>query len=234
MKQLRFLLALAMVVVGMSSTMAQIEKGYIKMEITDVYSDNEQVMAMADMFKGSFTEIYFTPEKAYTNVNMMNGMNTTQVLMDKKTNENMMLMSIMGQKMKIDMNEDELKEMQTGSETPQMDYKHHKDVTKEILGFKCHKVDISGEATQGANMTMWVTEEISTDAHVTNGIQVDMLKGFPLEYVISMGGQIELTMKATDFKKDFDEAVFNVKTDGYKAMTMDEFLESMSSMGGGF
>ena len=33
-----------------------IEKAHIHMEITDVQSDNEQVMAMAGMFKGSFTD----------------------------------------------------------------------------------------------------------------------------------------------------------------------------------
>jgi hypothetical protein len=215
------------------AALAQIGKGYIKMEITDVYSENEQMMAMSGMFTGSTTEIYFTPDKAYTYVNMMNGMNVTQVLIDKKSNENVMLMSVMGQKMKIDMNEEEFKEMQAGAEDAKLNYEHFRDETKEILGFKCHKVKVSGESTQGADMTMWVTGEISTDAHVTNGIQTEMLEGFPLEYVISLGGQLELTMKATDFKKDFDESVFNLKTDGYQEMTLDEFMQSMGAMGGG-
>jgi hypothetical protein len=218
---------------GLQAATAQIDKGYIKMEITDVSSDNEQMMAMADMFKNSFTEIYFSPEKAYTVVNMMGGMNVTQVLMDMNTNKNVMLMSMMGQKIQIKLDESELNEMQgSGGDDVKINYEHFRDQTKDILGFNCHKVKISGEGTQGADMTMWVTDKIKTDAHVTRGVQVEALEGFPLEYVISMAGQMEMTMKATAFEKDFDKSVFNVDTSGYKEMTLDEFMEQMGAMGG--
>lgn len=232
MKQLRFLLVLALFVSGMQISQAQIDKGYLKMEITDISTDNEQLQAMSGMFTGSFTEVYFTPEKAYTLVNMMGGMNVTQVLVDRKTNDNKMLISMMGQKMLIEMNEEELKEMQAGSKDAEINYEHFRDETKDILGFACHKVKITGEATQGADMVLWVTEQIKSDAHITNGVQMDQLGGFPLEYVISFGGQMELTMKATKFEKTFDSSVFNIETEGYKKMTLDEFLESMKSMGG--
>lgn len=234
MKYLRLLFVLTLVVSGLQASVAQIKTGYVKMEITDVTTENEQLQAMAGMFTGSFTEVYFTPESAFTLVNMMGGMNITQVKIDKKTNENVMLMSVMGQKMKINMNEDELKEMQAGAADAKIDYKHFKDETKDILGFKCHKVQISGESTGGADMIMWVTDEISTEAHIANGVQTDLLQGFPLEYVISVAGQMEMTMKATKFEKEFDKAVFNLDTEGYKEMTMDEFMQTMSSMGGGF
>jgi hypothetical protein len=233
MKQLRFLLVLALFVSGIQFSQAQIDKGYLKMEITDISTDNEQLQGMSGMFTGSFTEVYFTPEKSYTLVNMMGGMSVTQVLVDKKSNANQMLISAMGQKMLIEMNQEELKEMQAGAENAEIEYKHFRDETKEILGFPCHKVNISGAGTQGADMVMWVTEEISTDAHVTNGVQMDELGGFPLEYIISFAGQMELTMKATQFEKTFDSSVFNLDTEGYKKMTMDEFMDTMKSMGGG-
>jgi hypothetical protein len=233
MKHLKLFLLATIVLFGLQAATGQIDKGYIKMEITDVSSDNEQMMAMADMFKNSFTEIYFSPEKAFTVVNMMGGMNVTKVLMDMKTNENVMLMSMMGQKIKIKLDKAELDQMQGGGEqAPQINYEHFRDETKEIVGFKCHKVKISGDAAQGADMTLWVTDKIKTAAHVTNGIEVEALEGFPLEYVISLAGQLEMTMKATAFEKDFDKSVFEVDTTGYKEMTMDQFMEQMGGMGG--
>ena len=236
MKIFNTLLTLALIFFGFAAGLTQtIERGYIKMEITDIQSDNEQMMAMSGMLKGSTTEIYFSPEKAYTKANMMGGMSQTIVLVDLKSGKNMMLMNIMGQKMKINMSEDELKEMQSGNEGDQkLNYKHFKDQTKEILGFKCHKVEVLMDAGGDSNMTLWVTDKIKTTAHVSNGIMMEDLGGFPLEYVFSMGGQLDLTMQATDFKKDFDAAIFDVKTDGYKEMTMEEFIETMGGMGGGF
>ena len=232
MKQLKILALVTLVFTGLQSATAQIEKGFVRMEITDVQTDNEQMQAMAGMFKGSFTEVYFNKEKAYTNLNMMNGMNVTQVLVDRKTDKSIMLMSIMGQKMQINMSEEELKEMQSGSPDADINYEHFRDETKDILGFTCHKVKIAGQNAGSADMTIWVTDKIKSDAHISNGIQMDALGGFPLEYVISVGGQLEMTMTATDFKKDFDEKVFNVDTAGYKVMTMDEFMQSMGGMGG--
>jgi len=118
-----------------------------------------------------------------------------------------------------------------GAGDTEIKYRHFKDKTKEILGFICHKVELDVDQA-GGSMTLWVTDQIKTAAHVSNGIQTEQLEGFPLAYVFSMGGQMEMTMEAVDFKKDFDSSVFNVKTDGYKEMTMDEFIESMGGMGG--
>jgi len=244
MKYVNFVLSLMMMVVTMQTITAQkvLDKAHIHMEITDIQSDNEDLMAMSAMLKGSTTDIYFTPEKSYTKAtpeksytkaNMMGGMSQTVVLIDHKTNENLMLMTMMGQKMKINMSEDELKEMQTGSEDPaNVDYKHFKDQTKDILGFNCHKVQVMVEAGEGVNMTLWVTDEIISTAHITNGVQADLLGGFPLMYVFSMGGQLEMTMEATKIEKDFDNDIFKVSTEGFKEMTLSEFMDSMGKMGG--
>mgnify|MGYP001006254886 CR=1 FL=1 len=178
----------------------------------------------------------FSPEKSFTKAVMMGGMSETSVLIDNKQKTNIMLMSIMGQKMKIDMNEEELKDMQSGGQgdLSGVEYKHSKDQVKEILGFKCHKVEVIIKDSNEMGMTFWVTDQLKTTAHVSNGIQTEMLEGFPMEYVISMAGQLKMTMTSTVFEKEYDDSIFNLDTTGYKEMTLKEFMDTMGSMGGGF
>ncbi len=237
MKQviLVFILFASFVSIQQMSAQKIIEKGYIKIEVTNVFSENEQMQAMSGMLKGSTTEIYFTSKKSYSKVNMMNGMSVIQNVNDYDKKENLMLMSVMGQKMMVKMNEEEVKELESANvDQGDLEYKHFHDQTKEILGFKCHKVEMKINAEQEVGMSLWVTEEITTKTQVGSGIQTEKLGGFPLEYVISVGGQLDMTMTATKFEQDFDEKVFEMDTSGYKEMTMEEYIESLGQMGGGF
>ena len=235
MKYSNYVLSVLLLFIFTLNTQAQktLKNGYLKMEVTDIQSDNEQMMQMAGMLKGTFTEIYFTPEKSLTKASVMGGMSETTVLMDNNSKEHVMLMSMMGQKIKINMDEKELEEMQAGQNADmEIAYDHKKDETKEILGYKCHKVDMKMASMGEVSMSLWVTDQIKSNAHVSNGINTEKLGGFPLEYVFSMGGQLNMTMTATKLEKDFDKGVFNVSTEGYKEMTMEEFMESMGGMGG--
>jgi len=237
MKYFNLFAFLLLMTTGMQISNAQesIKRGYLKLEITDIQSDNEQMMAMSGMLKGSYTEIYFTPERSLTKANMMGGMSQTTVLVDQQNkSNNIMLMSIMGQKVLIRLTDEELEEMQSGQNQEQIEYIHFRDEKREILGFQCHKVQVKVGDTQEMGMILWVTEDIQTDAHVTNGIQVEKLGGFPLEYVISMAGQLDMTMTATKLEREVKDSVFEVKIEGYKEMTFEEFMESMGAMGGGF
>jgi len=211
-----------------------IDKGYIKIEVVDVKTEDSQMAAMAGMFKNSFTEVYFLPQKSLTKLSMMGGMTTTTILTDEKSENNLYLMSLMGQKIKLDLTKEELAKMQAGeNKASDVKIKYFKDQKRTILGYSCHKAEMVVNNTQEVAMTLWVTEQIKSNAQVAQGMEANMLKGFPLAYELSVQGQFTMLMEATKIEKDFDKTVFNVNTKGYKSMTFDEFMESMGSMMGG-
>ncbi len=219
-----------------SAVMAQAvtDKGFIRMEVKDVKSDNPDLAAMAGMFKNSFTEVYFLPQKSLTMMSMMGGMSKTTILVDEQSQNNLYLLSMMGQKIKLDLTKEELDKMQAGqNESNDIKIKYFKDQKRDILGYTCHKAEMIVKGSEEVAMTLWVTEKIKSNAQVAQGMQSDMLQGFPLAFEVSVQGQFTMVMEATEFKKDFDKTVFNVNTKGYKTMTYDEFMESMGSMMGG-
>ena len=80
MKNLKFLLTL-LAVITMVPVFGQSEfkQGTIKMELTEVDSDNEQIAAQLEMLKGTQTIYYFTKEKSMVSANMMGGMITMKI-----------------------------------------------------------------------------------------------------------------------------------------------------------
>jgi len=63
------------------------------------------------------------------------------------------------------------------------------------------------------------------------GVEASKLNGTPLEYSLSgsqQGISFSMTFTATDIKTSVDQSVFQIDTEGYKEVT----LEQMQSMGG--
>jgi len=210
-----------------------IEKGYVKMEITEVTSDDPQAAMQLEMMKGTVTEVYFTDGIYKTTMTMMGGMIKMNNLVDTKTNKIDMLFDAMGQKMWVNTDIDQAKTNGTG--TPDMsDFKveYDKTQTKTILGYAAYKATIKPSASQDMTIEGWVTEEIKTDANIIQGMEDLKLQGFPLEFSI-INPQMKLTFSATDIKETVADSEFVLKTEGYKKMTAEEFSEMMGSMGGG-
>ena len=209
----------------------KLDKGYVKMEITEATSDDPQMAMGLEMMKGSVTEIHFMDGKYKTVMNMMGGMVKMENLVEPETKKMDMLMDAMGNKMWVETNLDEAKQNKAGGQDMQ-DFKVEYDDTKrrEILGYDSYMTTITIPSQPGMVVEGWITEEIVTDANIIQGMQDLKLKGFPLEFSIK-NPQMTLTFAATDIKDSVDENVFILKTDGYKKMTMKEFTESMGGMG---
>ncbi|HEB61771.1 MAG TPA: hypothetical protein ENI82_01340 [Bacteroidetes bacterium] len=207
------------------------DSGYIKFEITDFKADNPddpQMKMVENMIKATTTKLYFEKERALTKINSMGGMSTVKIIMDKDSNGEM-YMEMMGQKILVKMPKDEIEKMKKENDEKDAEYIHHKDQTKEILGYKTHLVEIKTPDQKSAVMTLWVTEDIKTNGMVSQGMDNSKIGGFPLEYTVSVPGQFSMTTKATEFKKDFDKSVFDFDKTGYKEMSMDD----LQNMGGG-
>lgn len=223
---------------SMSTIIAQdvISEGYIKMEITDVESDDEQMGAMLQMMKGTTTEMYFNEDKSLIKMDMMGGMVKNTFLLDNKSQDMTMLIDAMGQKMNI--GSSKMDREKEGSD--QVDYmkglkvKIDENDTKEILGYTCKRAEISNPDTDEAGMSfsMYITDQIKANSKMIQGLNYTDLPGFPLEYVM-ITDKMSLTVSTKEIKKEIDSKVFEINTGGFKKMTYKEFMDSIGKMGGG-
>lgn len=237
MKKITILLVAFLFNANFSQLSAQdITEGMVKMEITEVSSDNPQVAAQLEMMKGTSTEYYFSPDKSLVSSNMMGGMIKMSYLVDNNTENMTMLFDAMGQKMMVESTKDERKEMeeQQNATAEQVDITYDEKDTKEILGYKCIKATITPKENADVPMTfgMYVSEDVMASNKLIQGLQAFNLKGFPLEMIMEMP-EMKLTFTTTELKDSIDKSVFDVKTSGYTKMTFDEFSQTMGGMGGG-
>lgn len=215
-----------------------LETGVIKMEITEVDSEDAQMAASLEMMKGMVTEYYFSPEKSMSKTDMMGGMIKSTTLVDNSTKDLTILMDVMGNRMHVETNQEKNKLTGDGGENMMEDLKitYDESDSKSIMGYNCIKATVSGMATDGPTgdmaFTMYVTDEIKASNQMIQGMDKIELKGFPLQYVLK-NELMSMTYEAVGIQKELDNAAFDVKTAGYTKMTMEEFMEQMGSMGGG-
>ena len=210
--------------------------GMLKMEITEVGSENPQVAAQLEMMKGTSTDYYFNEEKSLVSSNMMGGMIQMTVLVNNEDEHMTLLFNAMGQKMLVESTKEERADMEAdqAEAAEGMEITYDENDTKEILGYKCIKAKLEADETSdmGMNMYMYVAPDIKASNKMVQGLQAFDLRGFPLELVIE-SEQMSMTYTTTDLQKEFDTSVFDVNTSGYTKMTFEEFSQSMGAMGGG-
>lgn len=224
-----FLLLVPFVAVTAQKTL---DKGYVKMEITEATSEDPQMAMGLEMMKGSVTEIFFIEGKYRTIMNMMGGMVKMDNLVDISSNKMDMLFDAMGNKMWVDTNLDDAKKNKPAAQNME-DFKveYDESQTKKILGYDAYKATITIPGNAGMSVVGWITEAIKTDANMIQGMEDLKLKGFPLEFSI-VNAQMKMTFATTEIKETVDETKFVLKTDGYKKMTMEEFSKTMGGLGG--
>lgn len=192
--------------------------------------DNPMASMMGDMTM----KIGFNGTASIADINMMNGMITTNVCFDNKKKEGIMLMNMMSKKIAVKMNETEMKEYQQkqskNTAPPKIEY--FKKETKKIAGYKCYKVVSTTDNTNP--VIMYVTEDIQPTATSQWEMQYPGMKGYPLSIEVNQQG-----MKVTIIAKEVDakaskEIKYSPKIpEGYEEMTVEE-LQEMSKGGGGF
>lgn len=211
-----------------------IEEAYVQFEVTDVTSSNPQAQAMLDMMKGSTMDLYFKSGKQRMDMDMMGGMMKMSTFMniDKEGAGNAMFMDMMGRKIKVDMNDEELEQFQSQNQQADQEAKietDHSD-TKEIAGFKCHKVVCKFENQNDIVMTAYVTKDIKSPESVIQNAGDYDLGGFPLEYTVT-NPEFNLTYSAQKFERSVSDDAFS-QPEGYEAMTFEQFVQSMGAMSG--
>ncbi|MBK9213855.1 MAG: hypothetical protein IPO14_13170 [Saprospiraceae bacterium] len=244
MKKIFLLLLLISTTFSIGFAQKQLSEGYIKMEVTDVQSDDPKVMQAAEMMKGGLMEFYFTQAKARVDMTM-GMMMKTKNFTDVAANKSYSFMDIMGKKIKLvtDMNDKDskkTKDTEKAMKDIEFKVKRHDGVTKNILGYTCTKVEVSMIPKDGEPMKMvyYVTDAIKMPKNAgINNMNRGMGKtklpdigGNPLQMTIN-AGPMALTYTAVKISEKIYDKDFEMPS-GYKEMTEEE-MSKMFQGGGG-
>ena len=211
---------------------AQTNQGALVMEITEATSDNPQIAAQLAMMEGTETNVYFKDGQSLTRINMMGGMVMIDML-SKANGDTDMLFNMMGQKIWVASTKAEQELFAADNENllADLEVSYDESDTKTIAGFECYKMTASAPANEDFALEAYITDQIKIDASVIRGVDITKFRGFPLEYIIN-NGTMQMTITASTFSTEVDDSVFEIDTNGYTKMTMEEFMTQMGQMGG--
>ncbi|MBK6566214.1 MAG: hypothetical protein IPG18_13680 [Saprospiraceae bacterium] len=207
-----------------------IKEGVVKMEISDISSNDPQTASALEMMKGSIFEIYFTEKENLTLVNMMGGLMEMKIHVNDADNVMNMYMDMMGQKYLVESKANESITAEQKEAASKMKIEYDKNDTKEIAGYKCYKMKITSPDMQGMTVNAYITEEVRSNAKIIKGYEALSYAGFPLEYKIG-NDAFSMTTTTKSIENKVDASKFKIDGTGYTKMTMEEFQKSFGGMG---
>ncbi len=211
---------LAVVALSVLSLNAQIKEGTITYDMKIDGLPPEQAAMMGDME----TKVAFKNGKSLSELNSM--MVTTQTLVDDKGM--VMLMEQMGNKIAIKQTKDEMEKEEAKQKDKPTDPKiEYTSETKTIAGYECKKAIITmvNKDKKEEKMEVWVSdkfENTNKDGKGRGQGFMKGLKGMPFEYSSTMGPMKVSVLAKSVSTEPVPDSKFELSTDGYKLMTMDE------------
>jgi len=188
MKKLNSLLLMVVLAFASLGLNAQTDQGFIKLEVTDVSADDEQMAAQLEMMKGTEVEVHFMGEKSVTVMNMMGGMIQMKNMLDEEGNLNI-FMDAMGQKthVKSSKSERDLKKAETANPMDDLTYAYDEKDRKEIMGHDCYKMTATAPGSDSPVVSAYVTKDIKVQANVEVNTEGYKTMTFE-EFSTQMGG----------------------------------------------
>ncbi len=216
-------------VFGSASAQMVMDKGYIKMEMTDISSTGAQ-SADLGMLKGAEMEVHFSGDKSLTSISLMGGMMNMSTLVDKKTNKTDLLINAMGSKMWAEETTETASANDVAKSVEGMKITYDESQTKEILGYTVMKATITRADQPNMKMEAWVSKDIKISSDFIPGMEDLKLKGYPLEINIDANGT-KMSIVTRDIKNTIDESVFVLDTTGAEKIKMSDLSGMMGGMG---
>ncbi len=214
----KLLSTIAVVALSALSLNAQIKEGSITYAMTIEGLPPEQAAMMGDME----LKTVFKGENALTEMTSMMFTNTTAITKEGMT----MLIESMGNKMAVKQTKEEMEKMADKEKTadPKIEYTTE---TKTIAGYECKKaiITVTDKNKKEEKMDVWFCEKFDNPNKEGKGRGQNFmkgLKGIPFEYTMAQG-PMKFSIVAKSVSTDpVDDKTFNLSTEGYKMMTMDE------------
>lgn len=211
---------LAVVALSTFASQAQVKEGYIVYDMKMEGIPAEQAAMIGDM------EMKVTFKNGKSLNEMTSMMFTNQTLVDD--NGMLMLMEQMGNKIAVKQTKEEMEKeaSKTKDKTPDPKIEYVNE-TKTIAGYECKKAIITmvDKNKKEEKMEMWYCEKFENPNKEGKGrgqAVMKGLKGMPFEYSGGQGG-MKFKMVAKEVSEEpVADSKFNLSTEGYKMMTMDE------------
>lgn len=224
----KLFVTLAVVALSALTSNAQVKEGYIVYDMKMEGLPPEQAAMIGDM------EMKVTFKNGKSLNEMTSMMFTNQTMVDD--NGMVMLMEQMGNKFAVKQTKEEMeKEAAKSKDKPAEPKIEYVNETKTIAGYECKKaiVTVVGKDKKEEKTEIWYSEKFENPNKEGKGRGQGImkgLKGIPFEYAGGQGG-MKFKMTAREVSEEpVADSKFNLSTDGYKVMTMDE-LKAMQ--GGG-
>ena len=216
----KLLSTLAVVALSALSINAQIKEGSITYAMTMEGLPPEQAAMMGDMeLKSTFKN-----GKALSEMSSM--MFTNQTLIDEKGM--VMLMEQMGNKIAVKQTKEEMEKEEAKQKDKPADPKiEYINEVKTIAGYECKKAIVTtvGKDKKEEKTEMWYCDKFENPNKEGKGRGQSImkgLKGVPFEYSGGQGG-MKFKMVAKEVSTEpVPDSKFELSTEGYKTMTMDE------------
>ena len=248
---MKYLLVIIVFCLG-NSLSSQISTGSItyNMKMDDTEGQMEQITAL---FQDMNMQISFNPEVSVVDMTMLGMIQMKTITQGNKSTQ---YMDIMGQKIKVVTNQDDLKDVLGVENQEEFSQKVNElykltpvlGDTKEVLGYNCTRTDITMDIERfiqdseelenlpaemkDMKITAYVTEEIQMSSLDFMMVKNLKFKGAPLLMTVDMG-IMTFTIRATDFNKDVDPSIFQAPEGEYQEMSPQD-LEGLGLGGFGF
>lgn len=192
-----------------------LKEGSVEYKLT--YSNLTEQMKQIQSTLPSRVTLYFKNNQFKTEMLMDQG--EMNVLFDDEKKEMIMLMDMMGQKMKIKITEDQLKEKQKAAFETQgiknVEVKATKEI-KTIAGYPCTKHIVSYELDGKKESTLcYVTDKLPSSSMLADNPIYAGIKGFMMEYSTSQQGMTIIMVAEQVKSESISDKVFTIP-DGYK------------------
>jgi hypothetical protein len=178
-----------------SSLIAQFAEGHITYEIS-IASDNPEMQMIIGMMAGSKMEVYFTKNKARSEMNMGVMMTVTSIS-NTETDELLMLMGGFAGQKAI---KSTLSEIAQGIDSVENTITLLNE-TKEIVSIVCKKALMTN--SEGIETIFWYSDEIVIDKRGQTYLN-PQIAGFPMEFELYNNG-IKMALVATHFDQKLDK-----------------------------
>jgi hypothetical protein len=192
-----------------------LNEGTVEYKLT--YTNLTEQMKEIQSTLPSKVTIYFKNNQFKTEMLMAQG--EMNVLFDEGKKEMIMLMDMMGQKMKIKITEDQFKEKQKAAFEAQgiknVEVKATKEI-KTIAGYACTKQIVSYEMDGKKESTFcYVTDKLPSSSMLSDNPIYAGIKGFMMEYSTSQQGMTIIMVAEKVNPESISEKVFTTP-EGYK------------------
>ena len=222
---------LAVVALSALSLNAQIKEGTITYDMKIDGLTAEESAMYGDME----TIVSFKSGKSLSESSSMMG--STFVLVDDKGM--LMLQDQMGNKIAMKQTKEEMAKEDAKQKDKPADPKiEYTTETKTIAGYECKKAIVTtvSKDKKEEKMEIWYSDKFENSNKDGKGKGQSMFKGLngmPFEYGMSFGPmKLKITAKAVS-TEPVPDSKFELSTDGYKVMTVDEIKAMQQAMQGG-